>query len=142
MFGYLYGRQSVPASALSLYCLPLIAFVLLLTLSFSDTIEHCSDARHIVVYHQGRWFKVLCYQNGVLLGAPELELTFQRIMDDTSEPVPGERDLAALTAGERTPWANVSGSNKNKKNKTTIKMYTFTSCDVCNFLVLSSCKLI
>ena len=65
------------------------------------------DARHIAVYHQGRWFKVFCYQNGTLLNPAELELTLQRIMDDESEPAPGERDLAALTASDRTPWALV-----------------------------------
>lgn len=28
-------------------------------------------------------------------------------MNDKSEPLPGEEQLAALTAGERTHWANV-----------------------------------
>lgn len=30
----------------------------------------------------------------------------QRILDDQSEPMAGEEQLAALTAGDRTHWAN------------------------------------
>lgn len=31
----------------------------------------------------------------------------QQILDDKSEPLPGEEKLAALTAGDRTHWANI-----------------------------------
>jgi hypothetical protein len=31
----------------------------------------------------------------------------QQILEDKTEPLPGEERLAALTAGERTHWANV-----------------------------------
>lgn len=30
--------------------------------------------------------------------------TIQQILDDDSEPAPGEEHLAALTAGDRVPW--------------------------------------
>lgn len=94
-----------------------------------DTLEHHMDARHIAVYHQGRWFKVFCYQNGTLLNPAELELTLQRIMDDESEPAPGEKDLAALTASDRTPWALVRkehfGYGLNKKSLRTIEKAAF-----------------
>ncbi len=30
---------------------------------------------------------------------------FQKILDDTSAPAEGEKEVAALTAGDRVPWA-------------------------------------
>ncbi|XP_018418304.1 PREDICTED: carnitine O-palmitoyltransferase 1, liver isoform-like isoform X2 [Nanorana parkeri] len=71
----------------------------------TDTIQHHSDSKHIVVYHKGRFFRVWVYHSGRLLNPKELELQFQQILDDTSPPLPGEEKLAALTAGERTVWA-------------------------------------
>lgn len=38
----------------------------------------------------------------------------QYILDDKSEPLPNEEKLAALTAGERTHWANVRKTIFNK----------------------------
>jgi len=35
---------------------------------------------------------------------------FQKILDDTSEPAPGECHLAALTAADRVTWAKVRKS--------------------------------
>ena len=74
---------------------------------YSDHIKHWTDSRHIAVYHQGRWFKVFCYKNGQLLNAKEFERVFDNIINDTSEPCKGEKELAALTAGNRRPWAEV-----------------------------------
>ncbi|XP_053567657.1 LOW QUALITY PROTEIN: carnitine O-palmitoyltransferase 1, liver isoform-like [Bombina bombina] len=71
----------------------------------TDTIQHYSDSKHIVVYHKGRFFKVWVYHGGRLLNPRELELQFQHILNDTSSPQPGEEKLSALTAGERTTWA-------------------------------------
>ncbi|EHB12709.1 Carnitine O-palmitoyltransferase 1, liver isoform [Heterocephalus glaber] len=71
----------------------------------TDTIQHLNDSRHIVVYHRGRYFKVWLYHNGRLLKPRELEQQMQRILDDPSEPQAGEAKLAALTAGDRIPWA-------------------------------------
>ncbi|KAM5131794.1 carnitine O-palmitoyltransferase 1, liver isoform-like isoform 2-T3 [Mantella aurantiaca] len=71
----------------------------------TDTIQHYSDSKHIVVYHKGRYFRVWVYHNGRLLNPKELELQFQHILDDNSPPQPGEDKVAALTAGERATWA-------------------------------------
>uniref|UniRef100_H2YB09 Uncharacterized protein n=1 Tax=Ciona savignyi TaxID=51511 RepID=H2YB09_CIOSA len=60
------------------------------------------------VYHQGRWFKMTCYKNGILLEPSELEIQLESIINNTSEPSEGEKHLAALTAGERVPWAKVN----------------------------------
>ncbi|XP_072858465.2 carnitine O-palmitoyltransferase 1, muscle isoform isoform X1 [Pogona vitticeps] len=71
----------------------------------ADSLLHLSDSKHLAVYHKGRFYKVWLYHAGQLLSPRDLELQFQRILDDPSPPQPGELKLAALTAGERRPWA-------------------------------------
>ncbi|XP_037369237.1 carnitine O-palmitoyltransferase 1, muscle isoform isoform X2 [Talpa occidentalis] len=84
----------------------------------TDVLQHLSDSRHIAVYHKGRFFKVWLYEGSHLLKPRDLEMQFQRILDDHSAPQPGEERLAALTAVGRTEWAQVrqaflsSGRNK------------------------------
>ncbi|ELW49003.1 Carnitine O-palmitoyltransferase 1, muscle isoform [Tupaia chinensis] len=84
----------------------------------TDTLQHLSDSRHIAVYHKGRFFKVWLYEGSRLLKPRDLELQFQRILDDPSLPQPGEERLAALTAGGRVEWAQARqaffSSGKNK----------------------------
>ncbi|XP_050447683.1 carnitine O-palmitoyltransferase 1, liver isoform isoform X2 [Cataglyphis hispanica] len=70
-----------------------------------DKIMHYQDAKHIVVYHKGRYFKMLIYYRNRILQACEIELQIQQILNDASTPSEGEEKLAALTAGERTAWA-------------------------------------
>ncbi|OCT81808.1 carnitine O-palmitoyltransferase 1, liver isoform isoform X1 [Xenopus laevis] len=84
----------------------------------TDTIQHVKDSKHIVVYHKGRYFKVWLYHDGRLLKPRDIEHQMQRIIDDTSSPQPGEEKLAALTAGDRVPWALARKSHfANGKNK-------------------------
>ncbi|XP_033361745.1 carnitine O-palmitoyltransferase 1, liver isoform isoform X1 [Bombus vosnesenskii] len=71
----------------------------------TDKIVHYQDSKHIVVYHKGKYFKVLIYHKSRILQACEIEIQMQQILDDKSEPSEGEEKLAALTAGERTAWA-------------------------------------
>ncbi|XP_027489264.1 carnitine O-palmitoyltransferase 1, muscle isoform-like, partial [Corapipo altera] len=71
----------------------------------TDTLLHLADSKHLAVYHKGRYYKVWLYYGGTILPPADLELQFQRILDDPSPPQPGEERLAALTAGERVPWA-------------------------------------
>nr|AEQ30088.1 carnitine palmitoyltransferase I [Lateolabrax japonicus] len=71
----------------------------------TDIVQHLTDRKHLVVYHKGRFFQVWLYTGGRHLLPSELETQFQRILSDTSEPQPGELKLAALTAGNRVPWA-------------------------------------
>lgn len=40
-----------------------------------------------------------------LLEPAELQVAYQKILDNTESPSPGEEHLAALTAGERAHWA-------------------------------------
>lgn len=71
--------------------------------SVTDVLQHLKESRHVAVYHKGRFFKVWLYEGSQLLKPRDLELQFQRILDDPSPPQPGEEKLAALTAGGRYP---------------------------------------
>ena len=64
--------------------------------SAPDLLQHLSDSRHVAVYHKGRFFKLWLYEGSQLLKPCDLELQFQRILDDPSPPQPGEEKLAAL----------------------------------------------
>ncbi|KAJ6651521.1 hypothetical protein lerEdw1_020856 [Lerista edwardsae] len=71
----------------------------------TDSLLHLPDSSHLAVYHKGRFYKVWLYHGGKPLSPRDLEMQFQRILDDPSPPQPGEEKLAALTAGDRVPWA-------------------------------------
>lgn len=71
--------------------------------SIADVLQHLAESRHVAVYHKGRFFKVWLYDGSRLLQPRELELQFQRILDDPSPAQPGEEKLAAFTAGGRYP---------------------------------------
>ncbi|XP_038242777.2 carnitine O-palmitoyltransferase 1, muscle isoform [Dermochelys coriacea] len=95
----------------------------------SDTLQHVLDSKHLAVYHKGRFYKLWLYQGGKLLKPRDLELQFQRILDDPSPPQPGEEKLAALTAGERVPWAEARArffsQGKNKVSLDAIERAAF-----------------
>nr|XP_044617901.1 carnitine O-palmitoyltransferase 1, liver isoform isoform X2 [Equus asinus] len=95
----------------------------------TDTIQHLRDSKHIVVFHKGRYFKVWLYHDGRLLKPREIEQQIQRILDDPSEPQAGEAKLAALTAGERVPWAKCRqayfGRGKNKQSLDAVEKAAF-----------------
>ncbi|KAM6897668.1 carnitine O-palmitoyltransferase 1, liver isoform 2-T2 [Xenentodon cancila] len=86
--------------------------------TLTDTVQHWQDSDYIVVYHNGRYFRLRVYQAGRLLSPREIEFQIQRILDDSSLPCKGEAKLGALTAGDRIPWAKArttyfsSGVNK------------------------------
>ncbi|XP_033909529.1 carnitine O-palmitoyltransferase 1, liver isoform-like isoform X1 [Acipenser ruthenus] len=95
----------------------------------TDTIQHVRDSKHIVVFHKGRFFKVWMYHDGRLLKPREIEQQMQKILDDKSEPQPGEQNLAALTAGDRVPWANARqnyfSKGKNKQSLDAVEKAAF-----------------
>nr|XP_023398077.1 carnitine O-palmitoyltransferase 1, muscle isoform isoform X1 [Loxodonta africana] len=74
----------------------------------TDLLQHLGDSRHVAVYHKGRFFKVWLYEGSQLLKPRDLEMQFQRILDDPSPPQPGEEKLAALTAGGRYGWKSTT----------------------------------
>ncbi|XP_014600783.1 PREDICTED: carnitine O-palmitoyltransferase 1, liver isoform isoform X3 [Polistes canadensis] len=80
----------------------------------TDKIIHYQDSKHIVVYHKGKYFKVLIYYKNRILLPCEIELQIQQILKDKSEPAESEEKLAALTAGERKPWAEARNEHFSK----------------------------
>ncbi|XP_066439299.1 carnitine O-palmitoyltransferase 1, liver isoform isoform X1 [Eleutherodactylus coqui] len=95
----------------------------------TDTIQHIKDSKHMVVYHKGRYFKVWLYHDGRLLKPREIEQQMQRIIEDKSQPQPGEETLAALTAGDRVPWAKARkdyfGNGKNRQSLDAVEKAAF-----------------
>lgn len=93
----------------------------------TDKIVHLNDSTHAAVYCRGKYFKLPLYHQGRLLLPCELEMfvsyfhskkiplfhqtlppissSIQKILDDDSPIQEGEEKLAALTAGNRVPWA-------------------------------------
>ncbi|XP_074128049.1 carnitine O-palmitoyltransferase 1, muscle isoform [Sminthopsis crassicaudata] len=95
----------------------------------SDVLQHLVDSRHVAVYHKGRFYKVWLYQGTQLLKPRDLEMQFQRILDDTCPIQPGEEKLAALTAGGRVQWAEARqtyfSTGKNKASLEAIEKAAF-----------------
>ncbi|XP_059190782.1 carnitine O-palmitoyltransferase 1, liver isoform isoform X2 [Centropristis striata] len=95
----------------------------------TDILQHMNESKHIAVYHKGRYFKVWMFYDGRLLLPREIEQQMERILADKSEPLPGEEKLAALTAGERTPWAKARESyfsrGRNKQSLDIIEKAAF-----------------
>jgi len=76
----------------------------------TDKIIHYQDSNHIVVLYKGCYYKVVIYYKGRLLKACEIQLQIENILNSTATPLPGEERLAALTAWNRTKWAEVRQS--------------------------------
>ncbi|XP_076027476.1 carnitine O-palmitoyltransferase 1, liver isoform isoform X2 [Genypterus blacodes] len=95
----------------------------------TDILQHMNESKHIAVYHKGRFYKVWMFYDGRLLLPREIEQQMARILADTSEPAPGEEALAALTAGERTPWAKARETyfcrGRNKQSLDAIEKAAF-----------------
>lgn len=53
----------------------------------TDKIVHVQDSRHIVVYHKGRYHKVLIYHKNRILNPSELEMWVFFLMDCLSETI-------------------------------------------------------
>lgn len=70
-----------------------------------DKIMHCEESHHIAVLHKGCYYKMIIYQNGRLLNACELQYQYEQILKKSTTTSHGEEYLAALTAWNRTKWA-------------------------------------
>jgi len=104
----------------------------------SDKIVHLNDSTHIVVYCNGKYFKLPLYHKGRLLKTCELEISIQAIIDDKSAIQDGEEKLAALTAGDRTPWAKARNEyfckGVNRVSLSTIENAVFVvALDDCDY---------
>ncbi|RWS14683.1 carnitine O-palmitoyltransferase 1: liver isoform-like protein [Dinothrombium tinctorium] len=72
----------------------------------TDKLVHYNDARHIVVLHKGKYYKLDVYYKGRLLQPKEIEKSLDKIIADEASALPGEKHLGALTATDRVTWAN------------------------------------
>uniref|UniRef100_A0A8C1ZVH7 carnitine O-palmitoyltransferase n=1 Tax=Cyprinus carpio TaxID=7962 RepID=A0A8C1ZVH7_CYPCA len=94
-----------------------------------DVLQHMNESKHIAVYHKGRFYKVWMFYDGRLLLPREVEQQIERILADKSEPQPGEELLAALTAGDRIPWAKARSQffsrGKNKQSLDAVEKAAF-----------------
>ncbi|KAM8820196.1 carnitine O-palmitoyltransferase 1, muscle isoform [Eudromia elegans] len=95
----------------------------------SDTLLHLLSSQHVAVFHKGRFYKVRLFHGGALLRPRDLQLQFQRILEDTAPPQPGEERLAALTAAHRRPWAEARAAffsrGRNKSSLDAIERAAF-----------------
>ncbi|KAM7341695.1 carnitine O-palmitoyltransferase whd isoform 1-T3 [Cochliomyia hominivorax] len=73
----------------------------------TDHIIHYKDSNHIVVLHKGCYYKVLIYYKGRQLRPCEIQIQMEEILNSKATPLPGEEHLAALTAWNRSKWAEV-----------------------------------
>ncbi|KAL9914657.1 carnitine O-palmitoyltransferase whd isoform 1-T4 [Glossina fuscipes fuscipes] len=71
----------------------------------TDRIVHYRDSNHVVVLHKGCYYKVPIYHKGRLLRPCEMQVQIEEILKSTATPMPGEKYLAALTAWDRSKWA-------------------------------------
>ncbi|KAI1727732.1 choline/Carnitine o-acyltransferase domain-containing protein [Ditylenchus destructor] len=95
----------------------------------TDSFRVWNDAKHVAVYAKGCWYKLSIHNGKRLLEPAELQVAFQEILDSSEEPAPGEKELAALTAGERVHWAvtrrKYFGSGVNKSSLHAIERAAF-----------------
>lgn len=98
----------------------------------TDKIVHYQDSNHVTVYHKGRYFKVMVYSRGRLLKPCEIQVQIQQILVDKSEPLVGEEQLGALTAGERSHWAHIRQTLFNRgHNRTSLHCIERAAFNVC-----------
>jgi carnitine O-palmitoyltransferase 1, liver isoform len=71
----------------------------------TDKIIHYKDSHHVAVLHKGSFYKVLIYHKGRLLNALEIQYQLDKIVKSNETASHGEKHLGALTAWNRTKWA-------------------------------------
>jgi carnitine O-palmitoyltransferase 1 len=67
------------------------------------------ESKHVAVLCNGSWFAVyICTRAGDLLLPHEIEVQYERVlaMAQGMQPTETEAHIAALTAGDRTLWAD------------------------------------
>ncbi|KAG4077465.1 hypothetical protein HA402_002892 [Bradysia odoriphaga] len=84
----------------------------------ADRLIHFENSDHVVLYHKGSFYKLVVYHHGRLLNPIELKHQIDQILNSSPATNDSERNLASLTAMDRTKWAETrlkhfsSGVNK------------------------------
>lgn len=73
----------------------------------SDRIVHRDEIKHIVVLHNGRYFKMMINHWNRFLNPRELQVQLNMIVDNSLKTSETEDRLASLTALNRTKWAEI-----------------------------------
>jgi carnitine O-palmitoyltransferase 1, liver isoform len=87
-----------------------------------DKIVHIEDSKHIVVMYKGCYYKINVYKGDELYNSAELQLQIEEILQSKPSNSSTEKHIPALTAWNRTRWAEVrneyfaSGINKESLN--------------------------
>lgn len=71
-----------------------------------DRIDHYEDIKHIVVWHNGCYYKVIVQQGKRLLNPREIQHQLEYILNRKDVSSHGEKYLGSLTAWDRINWAN------------------------------------
>lgn len=71
----------------------------------TDKIMHLDDSKHITVLSKGVYYKVPIYHRGRILNAAEIQIQLDTILKLNEKASVGEKNLASLTAWNRTKWA-------------------------------------
>lgn len=68
-----------------------------------------NESRHVAVLHRGRFFKLPVFSPSTLqpLTPLQLEAAIEGILTSTADPDPNEQFIPALTAANRTEWADI-----------------------------------
>ena len=94
-----------------------------------DKFVHFNDSTHVVVLSKGKFYRLGCYDHGRLLEPVEIEAQIDGILKDASNPDAGEEHLPALTASDRTSWAQARKDyfrrGQNRLSLTTIETAAF-----------------
>jgi carnitine O-palmitoyltransferase 1 len=75
----------------------------------ADEIRHWPEAKHVAVYCNGSFYRVSLFKrDGYMISPQELETQLEEIWDDAHARTPSDaqRHLPALTAANRTHWAD------------------------------------
>lgn len=71
----------------------------------TDRLIQYDDSEHVALYHKGCYYKLVVYNNGRLLNPMELKHQIDKILNSTETTTDSERNLASLTAMDRTNWS-------------------------------------
>lgn len=71
----------------------------------TDRVVHFDESQHVVIFYNGRFYKLAVFHKGKLLEPQQLQLQIDQILNENANATVGEKNLASLTSWNRTKWA-------------------------------------